>query len=449
MGFDYDLFVIGGGSGGVRAARIAASHGARVALAESGALGGTCVNVGCIPKKLFVYAADFAEQVHDARGFGWDSTVPAFSWKKLIEAKNAEIHRLNGVYQGLLDSANVEVLRGRASLLGSQAVQMDGLQWTAKHILIATGGKPIIPNYPGSDSAWVSDQLFYLDELPHRILISGGGYIGVEFAGVFKALGVDVTLVHRHHLLLAGFDEDLRHHMTNCLRARGIDVRLGVEVARADPGPHGHTIVLTDGSQHHADIHVAAVGRRPNTAEMGLEKAGVQLDAKGAVIVDEHFRTTNEHIYAIGDVINRVNLTPVAIEQGMAVAHGLFSDRPSSFSFENIPSAVFGHPPAAAVGLTEEEARAHYDPVEVYEAHFRPLKNTLSGRNEKTFMKLIVDGTSDRVVGIHIVGPDAPEMIQGFAVALQAGATKAQFDATVALHPTSAEELVTMRNKRA
>ena len=448
MRFDYDFFVIGGGSGGVRAARIAASHGARVAIAESGRLGGTCVNVGCVPKKLFVYAADFAEQVDDARGYGWESTLPEFSWKKLIEAKNSEIHRLNGIYQGLLGGSGVEVFRGRARLRDPHTIAMDGLEWTAEHILIATGGAPIAPTYPGGDIALLSDDLFYLDELPRRALIVGGGYIGVEFAGVFHALGVDVTLVHRRDRLLSGFDEDLRHHMTNCLRARGIDVRLSVSPERVDRGPDGLTVTLSDGTQSNVDVHVAAIGRRPNTADLGLREAGVELTPQGAVVVDDDFRTTVPHIYAVGDVIDRVNLTPVAIEQGMALATTLFSGRPSRFDFKNIPSAVFGHPPIGTVGLTEQEARQRHESIDIYESHFRPLKATLSGRNEKTFMKLVVDGASDRVVGVHIVGPDAPEMIQGFAVALTAGATKAQFDATVGLHPTSAEELVTMRQRK-
>src|SRR5713101_6119542 len=445
--YDFDLFTIGAGSGGVRASRIAAGYGAKVAVAEERYLGGTCVNVGCIPKKLLVYAAEFSEAFEDAAGFGWTCGQPSFDWRTLLTNKDREIERLNGVYERLLTGAGAEVLRQRAQLLDAHTVAVDGRRLTARYILVATGSWPTLPSIPGVELAISSNQAFHLAELPARILIVGGGYIGVEFAGIFHGLGAQVTQVHRGSLFLRGFDDDLRVALAAEMRKRGIDLHFDTLVTSLERTADGISAVLSSGLRLEADLVMYATGRHPNSAGLGLEKAGVKLDRNSAIVVNEYSQTSVENIYAVGDVTNRRNLTPVAIAEGHAVADLLFGGRSRIIDHESVPSAVFSQPPLATVGLTESEARARYGTVEIYKSAFRPLKHTLSGRDERTLMKLVVEPRSGRVIGAHMLGPDAAEIIQGVAIALKCGATKAQFDATLGIHPTAAEEFVTMREK--
>ena len=448
-GYDFDLFTIGAGSGGVRATRIAASLGARAAVAEAGPLGGTCVNVGCVPKKLMVYAAHFADDFADARGFGWQIDSGAFDWRHFKKAKDAEILRLNGIYERLLENAGARVIRGRARLLDAHTVEVAGQRYSARHILIATGGRSTPPDVPGAEYVVTSDDVFAMAEQPKSVAIVGGGYIAAEFAGVLHAFGSQTTLIHRRDLLLRGFDEELRQHATDQMRARGIAMHMARTLKSIEPG-QGNLLraTLSDDSIVEAEQILYAIGRLPNTQDLGLDNAGVKTDAEGAVVVNEDYQTSAENIYAVGDVINRVQLTPVALAEGMLVARRLFGDGGPAVSYENIPTAVFTIPPLATVGLTEAEAVQRGFPLDVYTSTFRPLKHTLSGRQEKTFMKLLVDRKSDRVLGAHMFGDDAPEIIQAVAVALNVGATKAQFDATIGLHPSAAEEFVTMREKR-
>jgi len=454
---DLDLFVIGAGSGGVRGARVAASLGARVAVAEERFLGGTCVNVGCIPKKLFSYGAHARDDIEDARAYGWDVAEPTLDWPRLITNKDREIARLNGVYQRLLEGRGVEVLLGRATLEDEHTVAVtapDGTvtRRTAKHILVATGGSPVRPSFPGAELAMVSDEVFYLPKRPDRLLVIGGGYIAVEMAGIFQGYGAQVTLAYRGALFLRGFDRDVRTHLDAEMRHRGIDLRFRAEVASLTRRPDGAIdAALTTGETLVVDAVLAAIGRTPNARGLGLEAAGVQLDERGAVRVDGRFRTSARSIYAVGDVIDRVQLTPVALAEAMIVAHNLFGGAKRTPDYEFIPSAVFSTPPVGTVGLTEDEARAEAlargGAVDIYRSTFTPLKHTLTGRREKTLMKLVVERDTDRVVGVHVVGPDAGEIVQGFAVALKLGATKAQLDGTIGIHPTAAEELVTMRER--
>ena len=446
--YDYDLFVIGAGSGGVRASRVAASLGARVAVAEERYLGGTCVNVGCIPKKLLVYASEFSEAFKDSAGFGWAVGDRRFDWNQLIANKNVEITRLNGIYENLLIDAGVKILRSRAQIVGAHTIAIGGERITTKYILVATGGWPTVPRIPGAELAITSNEAFYLGRMPQRVVIVGGGYIGLEFAGIFHGLGAQVTVVHRGEVFLRGFDDDLRSALAAEMRKRGIDLRFETLVSRIDRGDRGGVhVTLTRGAAVDANFIMFATGRAANTQGIGLEEAGVMLDGVGAIVVDRYSRTSAENIYAIGDVTNRKNLTPVAIAEGRAVAETLFGKRAMSVDYSNVPSAVFSQPTIGTVGLSEAEARQHFGEIDIYKSNFRPLKHTLSGRDERTFMKLIVDRKSDRVVGCHMMGADAGEIIQGFAVALRCGATKAQFDATIGIHPTAAEELVTMREK--
>jgi glutathione reductase (NADPH) len=446
--FDFDLFVIGAGSGGVRASRVAAAgHGARVAVAEERYLGGTCVNVGCIPKKLLVYAAEFGDAFADAAGFGWSPGQPAFDWGKLIANKDHEIERLNGVYQGLLEEAGVTIMRSRAEVIDPHAVAIDARRITAQHILIATGGWPSVPPIPGAELAITSNEAFHLERLPARVVIAGGGYIGVEFAGIFHGLGVEVTQLHRGPLFLRGFDDELRTVLADEMRKRGIDLRFNATISRIERNGSGLSATLHDGERLEADLVMFATGRSPNSRRLGLERAGVKLDPDGAVIVNEFAETSVPGIYAIGDLTNRRNLTPVAIAEGRAVADTLFGGEPVAVDYVNIPSAVFSQPPLGTVGLTEAAAREANREVDIYKSTFRPLKHTLSGRDERTFMKLVIDRRSGRVLGAHMLGIDAGEIIQGLAVAIKCGATKAQFDATIGIHPTAAEEFVTMRDK--
>jgi glutathione reductase (NADPH) len=444
VSYDFDLFVIGGGSGGVRAARMSASYGGRVGLCEDTYFGGTCVNAGCVPKKLLVYGAHFHEDFEDAEAYGWTVGERRFDWQMLRAAKDKEIGRLNGVYRRLLDNAGVTVLEGRGVLLDHHTIEVAGKRVTAENILIAVGGRPLVPAIPGAELGVTSDHMFHLEELPRRAVVIGGGYIGLEFAGVLRGLGAEVTIVHRGDKLLRGFDEDVRDFVGKELTKKGIDVRLDAALARMARTDTGLTCHLESGHVLEGDLVLFATGRVPRTQGIGLEEIGVELDRRGGVVVDEYFRSSVPNIYAVGDVIHRVQLTPVALAEGTAVARALFLGEERPVSYENIATAVFSQPPVATVGLTEEQARVDYE-VLVFKSEFTPLKHTLTGRDERTLMKMIVDKQSDRVLGVHIVGADAAEMCQGFAVALTCRATKAQLDATVGIHPTSAEELVTMR----
>ncbi len=445
---DFDLFVIGAGSGGVRASRVSASLGARVAVAEERALGGTCVNVGCIPKKLLVYASHFRDEVEDARlGYGWDATLPDFDWPTLIAKKNAEIERLNGIYGGLLDNAGVTFLPGRAHVEDAHTVSVGGERHHAERILVATGSWPFVPDIPGRELGITSNDAFYLDQLPERVLVVGGGYIGVEFAGIWHGMGSRVTQLYRGPLFLRGFDDDLRRGLAEEMRGRGVDLRFDTNVTALAKNGEAIRATLTDGSELEVDQVLFATGRRALTEGLGLENAGVELGVHGAVAIDSELRTNVPHIYALGDVTDHprsMDLTPVAIHEAMCFAESQFGGTPRKPDYEGVPCAVFSQPSLGTVGLSEAEARERYD-VEIYRSSFRPLKHTLTGRPEKTLMKLVVDRASDRVLGVHMMGPEAGEIIQGFAVALQCGATKTQFDATVGIHPTSAEELVTLR----
>ncbi len=445
--YEYDLFTIGAGSGGVRASRLSASFGAKVAIAEERYLGGTCVNVGCIPKKLLVYAAHFSEDFEDAAGFGWSVGERHVDWRKLITNKNAEIERLNGVYRRLLEQSGATILDGHANILDPHTVFVGQKQYTADHILVATGGWPIAPEVPGSKHAITSNEAFFLPTLPNRIIIVGGGYIGTEFAGIFHGLGTQVTQIYRGPLFLRGFDDDVRKTLAVEMRKKGIELRFNTNVEKIEKVNDGIRATLTGGVSVEADLIMFATGRSPNTRSLGLDNVAVELNRKGAVVVDDYSRSTVPSIYAIGDCTDRLNLTPVAIAEGRAVAETLFHNNPMKPNHANVPSAVFSQPSVGTVGLTEAEARERYGEIEVYKATFRALKHTLTGRDELTMMKLVVDRATDRVVGCHMVGPDAGEIIQGLAVALTCGATKAQFDATIGIHPTAAEEFVTMREK--
>ncbi|MEM9073940.1 MAG: glutathione-disulfide reductase [Myxococcota bacterium] len=446
MKYEYDLVVIGAGSGGVRAARMSAGFGAKVAVIESSHLGGTCVNVGCVPKKLFVYAASFADAFEDAPGFGWGRARPSFDWPALVEAKNNEIARLNKIYGKILTDAGVEIVEGRGRFVDPHTVRVGDRTLSAKKILIATGGKPWAPEIPGHELGTTSNDMFFLPKLPKRIVIAGGGYIGVEFASIFHGLGVETHLVHRHEFLLNRFDGDVRRHFTEQLRHRGIHAHLGHTIQSLQKRGEDIVATLDDGTQLAADLQMAAVGRRPNTQGLGLEEIGVDVDHdRGGVVVNDDFQTTVPHIYAIGDVIDRIQLTPVALAEGMAFAHTHYGDKPRGVDYESIPTAVFGTPQVGTVGLTEEEAWHRGEEVVVFRSVFTPMKNILAGRHEKMLMKLVVCAQTDKVFGVHVVGPDAGEIVQGFAVAMKCGATKAQLDHTVGIHPTAAEELVTMR----
>jgi glutathione reductase (NADPH) len=445
--YDYDLFVIGAGSGGVRASRVAASLGARVAVAEERYLGGTCVNVGCIPKKLLVYASEFSEAFEDSAGFGWTLGERRFDWNQLIANKNVEIARLNGIYENLLINSGVKILRSRARIIDAHTIESGGDRFTTKYILVATGGWPTVPPIPGAEFAITSNEAFYLDRMPERVVIVGGGYIGLEFAGIFHGLGAQVTVVHRGKMFLRGFDDDMRFALAAEMRKRGIDLRFETLVSHIDRNGAGVKVTLSQGEGVDASLIMFATGRAANARGIGLEDVGVMLDGVGAIVVDRYSRTSTDNVYAIGDVTNRKNLTPVAIAEGRAVAETLFGKRARTVDLDNVPSAVFSQPPIATVGLTEAEARERYGEIDIYKSVFRPLKHTLGGREERSLMKLIVERKTDRVIGCHMIGDDAGEIIQGFAVALQCGATKAQFDATIAIHPTAAEEFVTMREK--
>src|SRR5258706_3283596 len=443
--YQYDLFTIGGGSAGVRASRMSARMGARVAVAESTYLGGTCVNVGGIPKIVFGFAADVHEHVEEAAGFGWRIVAPAFDWPTLRANKDTEIARLNQVYESLLLDAGVEILRGRGTLLDAHTVSINGRQITAKHILIATGGWPVKPDIPGAEYAITSNEFFHLETLPKRVLVYGGGYIAVELASIFNGLGAATSLVYRGERLLKNFDADLGTILEIEMVKKGVNLHLRSSMERIDRHGDVCRVQLGGGERLEVDCVLFATGRAPHTAGLGLEAAGVVLNESGAIKVDAKFRSNVPSINAIGDCTDTLALTPVALAEGMVVADRLFNDGRRSIGYENIPTTIFSHPNVGTVGLSEEAARQRYEDVKIFKSNFRALKHTLSGRQERTFMKLVVDVASDRVLGVHMVGADAGEIIQGFAVALNCGATKAQFDATIGIHPTAAEEFVTMR----
>jgi glutathione reductase (NADPH) len=428
----------------VRASRVAANYGARVAVAESGRFGGTCVNVGCIPKKLFSYAAHFREDFHVARSFGWTLGEARFDWGTLLANKDREIARLNGVYEGVLARAGAQILRGRATVVDAHTVELGGKRHTARHILVATGSWPQLPAIPGRELAITSNEAFHLARLPRRALVVGGGYIAVEFASIFQGLGVQTTLTYRGAQLLRGFDADLGQRLAEEMQKKGVAVRLQANPARLDPGIK---VTYEDGAVEETDLVMFATGRKPNTAGLGLEAAGVKLDAAGAVVVDAYSKSSVDSIHAIGDVTNRLNLTPVATAEGMALAKTLFRNEPTATDHDNVPTAVFSDPNVATVGLSEERARQKHGRVDIYKTAFRALKLTLGAHEERTFMKLVVDAATQRVLGAHMIGPDAGEIIQGIGIAVKLGATKAQFDATIGIHPTAAEEFVTMREK--
>lgn len=447
MAYDFDLYVIGAGSGGVRAARFAAGFGAKVAVAESRYLGGTCVNVGCVPKKLLVYGAHFAEDFEQASGFGWSLGEANFDWATLIANKDREINRLNGIYRNLLVNSGVTLHEGHARLVDAHQVEINGERFTAKHILIATGGWPQIPEIPGREHAIGSNEAFFLKELPKRVLVVGGGYIAVEFAGIFHGLGAQTSLLYRGDLFLRGFDGSVRKHLQEELTKRGLDLQFNADIERIDKQADGSLkATLKDGRVLEADCVFYATGRRPMLDNLGLENTGVKLDERGFVAVDDLYQTAEPSILAIGDVIGRVQLTPVALAEGTAVARRLF--KPEQYrpvDYANIATAVFSLPNIGTVGLTEEDARKHGHNVQIFESRFRPMKLTLTDCQEKTLMKLVVDADTDKVLGCHMVGPDAGEIVQGLAIALKAGATKQHFDETIGVHPTAAEEFVTMR----
>ena len=453
---DFDLFVIGGGSGGVRAARMAAQRGARVAMAESGRMGGTCVNVGCIPKKLYSHAAHYAEGFVEARGFGWQlAQAPTLDWATLKANRAQEIARLNGVYDGLMRNAGVLRLQGHGRLIDGQTVEVTdaagrATRHRARHILIATGATPHVPDIDGRELVVSSDDMFDLPAFPQRLVVVGGGYIGCEMASIFRGLGAQVTLLYRGEQILRGFDDEVRQFAADEMRKHGVDVRVRCDVARVAPGADGsRQVLLADGAALQADVVLYATGRRAQVDGLGLAEAGVAQTAGGSVVVDEHFATSLPGVYALGDVVGRLELTPVALAEAMALVDELFGPLPGQaprrMDYEHIPTAVFCHPPIGTVGLTEAAARERHGAVRVFRGDFRPLKHTLSGSGERTLVKLIVDAATDRVLGLHMVGADAGEIVQGFAVALKCGATKAQFDATLGIHPTSAEEFVTLR----
>lgn len=443
--YDYDLITIGAGSGGVRASRFAAAnYGARVAVVENRRVGGTCVMRGCVPKKLLVYGAHFAEDFENARGYGWDARRPEFDWKALIDAKNAELQRLEDVYHGVLKDANVDEIAGFGRIADAHTVEANGKAYTSEYILIATGGRPATPEIPGIEHAITSDHALDLEDPPDHIVIVGGGYIAVEFAGIFNALGAETHLVFRAGDILRGFDDDIRAALRGEMVKKGVNMRARTRITAIEKTRAGYRLQTDRGGAMETDLVMYATGRRPNSAGLGLEEAGVGVNAMGAVAVDATSRTAVGNIYAIGDLTDRINLTPVALEEGMAVAETIFGGNPTAVDYTNVPSAVFSQPPVGSVGLSEAEARAGHE-ADIYRSSFRPMKHALSGSDERAMMKLIVDKKTDRVLGCHMVGADAPEIIQGFAVALKCGATKAQFDATIGVHPTAAEEFVTMR----
>ncbi|HWK74193.1 MAG TPA: glutathione-disulfide reductase [Povalibacter sp.] len=446
LNMDYDLLVIGAGSGGVRAARVASGHGAKVAIVEEYRIGGTCVIRGCVPKKLLVYGAHFAEDLEDAQRFGWRLDGAKFDWAVLRDNVLAEVTRLSGLYTETLTNHNVEMLHGHARVTGPNSVTVDGRELTARVILVATGARPFVPDLPGAEHGITSNEAFHLATLPQRVVIAGGGYIANEFAGIFNELGAKVTLVNRSDQILRGYDDQIRDRLLHLSATKGIQFLFNSPIERVVKQPSGlFTVELATGISVECEVVMFASGRVPNTDDLGLQSAGVELDAKGAVRVDERSRSTCPSIYAVGDVTNRVQLTPVAIREGQAFADTMFGNKPTRLDYDCIPSAVFSHPPLAGVGMTEAQARNKLGAIKVYTADFRPMKNVLANRNERALYKVVVDATTDRIVGAHMIGPDAPELLQVMAVAVKAGLRKAQLDECVAIHPTMAEELVLLK----
>lgn len=445
--YDFDLFTIGAGSGGVRASRVCATYGAKVAVAEERYFGGTCVNVGCIPKKLFSYAAHYREDFHDAAGFGWTVSEPTFHWPTLVANKDKEIARLNGIYERILANAGVTVLRNRATIIDPHQVECGGKTYSAKHILVATGSWPTVPGIPGKELAITSNEAFYLPELPKSAIVVGGGYIAVEFASIFNGLGVKTTLVYRGKRLLRGFDAELGTKLAEEMTKKGVTIRFESDLASLAKSADGITATFKDGSVMETGVVMYATGRKPNTRNLGLEAAGVNLATDGAIQVNKYLQSSVPSIHALGDVTNRINLTPVATAEGMALAKTLFRGEPTEMDYDNIPTAIFAIPNLATVGLSEEAAKERGHVVDIYKTGFRALKHTLSGSEEKTFMKLVVDTSTQKVLGAHMMGAEAGEIIQGIAIAIKCGATKAQFDSTIGIHPTAAEEFVTLREK--
>jgi glutathione reductase (NADPH) len=443
--YDYDFFVIGAGSGGVRAARMAAGLGVRVAIAENKFLGGTCVNVGCVPKKLFVYASHFNEEFASASGFGWSSQQAKFDWSKLVTQKNKEIKRLQGIYDGLLVNSGVTVIEGQASLIDGHTVLIGETQYSCERILIATGGQPSIPDIPGKEFISSSNEMFSLEQLPKRIIVVGGGYIAVEFAGIMHGLGVDTTLCYRGDKLLRGFDDSIREFIAEEMTKKGIKLLFNTHIKSITQNDKNFIANIEENESLEAGLILYATGRSPNIHGLGLESIGIETDNKGAIKVNDEYQTNIPSVYALGDVTNRFNLTPVATAEAMALVNRLFTNKETEVDYDNIPTAVFCQPNIATVGLTETEAKKRYSDIDIYQSIFKPMKHTLSGADEKTMMKMIVRRSTDKVLGIHMVGTDAGEIIQGMAVAIRAGATKTIFDSTIGIHPTAAEEFVTMR----
>ena len=444
--YDYDLFVIGAGSGGVRAARMAATMGVKVAIAEDRYLGGTCVNVGCVPKKLYVYGSHFSEDFHDAAAYGWQSKAPKFNWPTLRDNKSTEIKRLNGVYENLLANSGATLIDGRATIVDANTVEVNNQQITAERILIATGSWPFVPEFPGSENVLTSNEIFDLDTFPKRIIVVGGGYIAVEFAGIFNGLGAQTRLLYRRDLFLRGFDQDVRAFVAEEVAKKGVELSFNSDIEHIEKLESGELkVFLNTGEETVADVVLYATGRTANTQGLGIEKVGLKTRSDGAIEVEGHFQTNVPSIYALGDVIGRVQLTPVALAEGMSLVKHLYQGDDSLPDYNTIPTAVFCQPNIGTVGISEEEARERYQEIDIYRSAFRPLKHTLSGSEERYLMKMIVDKQTDKVLGVHMVGSDAGEIIQGIAIAIKAGATKAVFDQTIGIHPTSAEEFVTMR----
>ncbi len=445
--FNYDLFVIGAGSGGVRASRMAARHGARVAVAEEGRLGGTCVNVGCVPKKLFVYGSEFSDELSAAAGFGWTIGASSFHWPTLRDNKTREIDRLNGIYGNLLRNAGVEIITGRARIIDAHTVEVGTTRYSAERILIAVGGWPVMPDFSGNEHCISSNDAFYLETFPQSVLILGGGYIAVEFAGIFNGLGAKTELLYRGEQILRGFDDDVRNFAAEQIQQKGITVTVNNTIESVTKLSSGKLQVqLTDGSERIVDCVMAATGRRPKTDNLGLENTRVQLNDKGYIQVNDNYQSAEPSIYALGDVTGGLELTPVALAEAMALVQTLYTDTPRKLDYSNIATAVFCQPTIATVGLTEAQAREKFSGVTIFKTSFKPMKNTISGAEDRTLMKLIVDTATDKVVGCHMVGSEAGEIIQGIAIAIKVGATKADFDQTIGIHPTAAEEFVTMRD---